>query len=98
MNSRIISIEHDQLDAACTEISEHVRQIDAELDRLEAAADALSWQWSGEAQVAYRVAQREWHQSMREMTAIAHALSAIAHRGNNSFRAQDRRDAAVWAR
>lgn len=50
------------------------------------------------AQVAYRVAQREWHQSMREMTAIAHALSAIAHRGNSSFRAQDRRDAAVWAR
>jgi len=43
MDSRIISIEHDQLDAACTEISEHVRQIDAELDRLEAAADALSW-------------------------------------------------------
>ena len=52
MDSRIISIEHDQLDAACTEISEQVRQNDAELERLEAAADALSWQWSGEAQVA----------------------------------------------
>ena len=47
--------------------------------------------------VAYLVAQREWHQSMREMTAIAHALSAIAQRGNSSFRKQDRRDAAVWS-
>ncbi|MFT4156804.1 MAG: WXG100 family type VII secretion target [Microbacterium sp.] len=97
MDGRIIAVEHDSLDATCRAIARHIEKIDAELDRLEAAADVLSTQWTGEAQAAYRAAQAKWHQGYREMTVIAHALTTIAHRGNSRFREQDLRDAGAWA-
>ncbi|MFT4259962.1 WXG100 family type VII secretion target [Microbacterium sp.] len=98
MDRRIIAVEHDTLDEVCRQITLHVSAIDDELDRLEAAAAALSGQWSGEARDAYHVAQRGWDQTMREMTAIARQLSAVARQGNDRFRRQDAREASVWAR
>lgn len=97
MDGRIIAVEHDTLDAACRDIFSHIKNIDVELDRIEAAAKHLSTQWTGEAQAAYRAAQSTWHQAYREMTTIAHALTTIARHGNNRFREQDLRDADVWA-
>lgn len=97
MNARIIAVEHDGLDETCREIDRRIKKIDESLDRLEAAAAVLSTQWTGDAQAAYRAAQAKWHQGYREMTATAHALTTIAHRGNSSFRDQDVRDAGAWA-
>jgi WXG100 family type VII secretion target len=98
MDDRVIRLHHDQIDAACRSVAAHVKLIDDELDGLEATSAALSGQWTGAAQVAYAKAHREWNDSMRELSAIADALTGIANEGNGRFREHDRREARVWAR
>jgi WXG100 family type VII secretion target len=97
-DARIIRLHHDQIDAACRHVTEHVKLIDDELDTLEATAGALAERWTGEAQAAYADAHRKWDASMRELTKIANELSRITHEGNTRFREHDQREAKVWAR
>lgn len=51
--------------------------IAGQLSALESAASALSGGWSGDAQVAYASAQRDWSERMTQMNALLDSVRGV---------------------
>jgi len=96
MEHRMISVSHDALTGSVTAIEDAIDLIEFGLDQLEAQAAVLRSGWDGEAQRAFDVAHAKWDASLRELNAIARALSALAHSSNTRFHAHDRDAARAW--
>lgn len=96
MDTRRISVSHESVTAALTSIEETIDVIEQGLDHLESRAAVLRAGWDGEAREAFDLAHRRWDESVRQLNAIAHALSTVAHSSNSRFQDQDRRAAQVW--
>lgn len=96
MDNRFISVKREALTSALDAIGDAVEAIDTALDRLEAHARVLRGNWNGEARQAFDDAHAQWEVSLRQLTAIAAAMNAVAHSSNTRVHDQDRRDAQVW--
>lgn len=77
------------LRAARAAIAEH-------LSALEASADALSGQWSGEAQRAYASAQAQWSATMTELTAVLDGTREVLQRFTDAIERLERELATGW--
>jgi len=96
VNNRLISVQREALTSGLERIESAIEMIDAALDQLEAQARVLRSSWDGEARQAFDVANAQWDASVRRLTAIAKAMSAVAHSSNTRVHEQDRRDATPW--
>lgn len=70
--------------------------IGTELSQLETASNALAGAWSGDAQIAYAQAHREWSQSLRELQEILVAASIVAANASTRFEQTEQRITAAW--
>lgn len=96
MDTRRISVDHDSVTTTIASIEETIDVIEQGLDHLESRAAVLRSSWDGEARQAFDIAHARWDASLRELNAIAHAMSAVAHSSNSRFQEHDRRGAQAW--
>lgn len=96
MDARMISVDHGAVTATLSSIEETLDVIEQGLEHLESRASVLRASWDGEARQAFDIAHARWDASLRELNAIARALSTVAHSSNTRFQEHDRRASQAW--
>lgn len=79
----------DQLMANSREITRSLNELDAEVK-------SLLGQWSGSAQEAYHVAQREWTASTTKMNDLLERISRSTHEMAGGYTTSDRKAAGYF--
>ena len=92
----MLTINTGALTATVAALQKAATGIGSELAQLEVASNALAGAWSGEAQLAYANAHREWSESVSEMQKIFEAASTVASNASIRFEPAEQRIAAAW--
>ncbi|QIM19346.1 WXG100 family type VII secretion target [Leucobacter coleopterorum] len=88
-----MSVETARIDALSQDIAGGSNAIQSELDKLESAVGALRSSWSGEAQLAYDTAQRQWTESLNNMKALLDRISNGTRQIGQDYSSSDSRNA-----
>lgn len=88
-----MSVQTGRVETLSQEISGGATAIQGELDRLEKEVGALRAAWSGEAQVAYDQAQRQWTQSLNAMKELLDRIASGTRQIGQDYSSSDSRNA-----
>ena len=89
-------MDPDIADATIARIEAHLAAIEAVLADLATRLDALDEQWDGDAQRAFRVAERAWNKEIRAFQDICAKLQKASHNSVAKFRATEAKMAQAW--
>jgi 6 kDa early secretory antigenic target len=80
-------VDFDSLNGLAASIGSAARGISRELENLEATAETLRPQWTGEAADAYELARSQWHQQLGQMTSFLDRIATATIASGNALAA-----------
>lgn len=86
MNDGHLLVNFNALSQACADITKAVNKLTTDLEYLEDEGKKLSGTWSGKAQEAYDIRQKQWQAASADLKSILIDIGAALERSTEDYR------------